>query len=477
MKPTPTPSPGVTPTPHATPTPGITPTPLPTSSPTSSPTPLPTTAPTPVATYYPPDPPSIIRSTYGRIGLAQIFDYFPATGTQMSSSQIEADASRYDLVWASFPPSPQLWRQYDPQAPISRYYIPEEDNILISGHDLQWWEQNHPDWILYACESNGTPTHNFAYTPDDGFADVPLDIHNPSVVQYQLQTLIPYAQQNDYNAIALDEIIFEDVMEGGNPELGQTVQAGEYGCGIWNDNGTFTTVYSGPNDPTWTSDILNWVESAKQAASAAGLSVIINHPPGDLDDPNEEALMQNVNATVDEAGFSDYGNYTNQDEAALFGATYRYMEWVQKQGVAIVDIDRFASDGPTITSDHLEYSIATYLMANEGNADLFALGGNGTGYGYGAEQYHPEYATQIGPPCSAMYGGPTYSTTSPQIYYRRFENGMVVVNSGSMPVPSEDATLPSDHVYQDIEGRPVTNPLVVDSNDAYVLTTNGNGCQ
>ncbi|HTU70043.1 MAG TPA: hypothetical protein VMF11_06945 [Candidatus Baltobacteraceae bacterium] len=434
---------------------------------TAGSSPSPTASPTSGATYYPPDPPSAIRSTYGRIGLAEIFDYFPSTGTQMSSSQISADANNYDAVWASFDPQP--WRSSNPSALVSRYYIIEEDNELISGHDLQWWQENHPDWILYACSSNGTPTHDYAYTPGDGFPDVPLDMHNPAVVQYQVQSLISYAQANDYNALALDEVIFEDVMKGGNPELGQTENTSEYGCGIWNDDGTFTTVYTGPTDPTWTADVLNWVSTAKQAAESAGLAVIVNHPVGSVGNSNEQSLLSSVDAEVDEDGFSDYGNYI--DSSTFFKSTWSWMEWIQSQGKAFIDIDRYTLNGETSpTTDQIEYSIGTYLMANEGNADLFADANNGKGYGYGAENYYPEYATQLGDPCGAMYE----DSTDPQIYYRRFASGMVVVNASDSA--SGSATLPSDHTYTDIGGRSVTDPLTVSPSDAWVMTTTGNGC-
>jgi len=446
------------------------PTASPTVHPSTSPTANPTATPTPYTDYEPPDKSSKIRSTYGRVGLAQIFDYFPSTGAEMSSSQIASDASRYDLVWASF--SPQAWQSANPQALISRYYIIEEDNIMVSGHNLQWWQQNHPDWILYACSSNGTPTHDYAYVPSDSYADVPLNFHDPDVVQYQVQSLISYAQANDYNALALDEVIFDDFMVGGNPELGQTENTGEYACGTWNDDGTFNTVYSGPSDPTWTQDILNWVADAKQAASSAGLAVIANHPIGSTSSQNEQALISNVDGEVDEDGFSDYGNYQSSSLASFFMSTYKYMEWVEAQGVAFIDIDRFTLNGQTsVTSDQLEYAIGTYMMGNEGNADLFAAANNGSTYGYGVENYHQEYATALGPPCSAMYE----DSVNQQIYYRRFQNGMVVVNSGGDG--TENATLPSDHTYTDLEGRAVTNPLPVASNDAWVLTTpGGNGC-
>ena len=427
-----------------------------------------TAAPTPAPTAYPSDPPSKIRSTYGRIGLAQIFDYFPSTDTSMSASEISSDASRYDLVWASFDPQP--WRAANPQALVSRYYIIEEDNTLTSGYNLQWWQQNHPDWILYACTSNGTPTHDYAYSPGDGFTDVPLNFHNPSVVQYQVASLMNYMQANGYNAMALDQVIFNDFMVGGNPELGQTENTSEYACGTWNDDGTFNTVYTSPSDPTWTQDVLNWVSAAKTAAAAAGDVVIVNHPAISTVNSNEQALMHLVDGEVEEPGFSDYGNY--QTQPSYFLSMYKYMEWVQEQGIAFVDIDRYTLGGETSpTSDQVEYSIGTYMMGNEGNADLYIDANNGSGYGYGSEQYHPEYATQLGSPCGAM----TEDPVNAQIYYRRFQNGMVVVNSGGSG--TENATLPTGHTYTDIEGRTVTNPLPVNAYDAWVLTTGGgNGC-
>jgi hypothetical protein len=444
-------------TPVASPTHGTTPTPIPT--------------PTPFTAYYPPDKPSKIRSTYGRIGLAQIFDDFSTDGAQMTTAQILADANRYDLVWGSF--NPQPWRTGNPQALVSRYYIIEEDNELVSGNNLQWWLQNHPDWILYACTSAGTPTHDYAYVPGDSLPNVPLNIHNPSAVQYQVNNLLSYAQLNSYNAFALDEIIFKDFMVGGDPELGQTENTSEYACGTWNANGTFNTVYSSPNDPTFTQDVLNWVNAAKQAAAANGLAVIVNHTPGNISNASEQSLLSMVDGLVVEAGFSDYGNYQLlSNPSGYFISTYNYIEWVEQQGVAFVDIDRYTLGGQTsVTSDQLEYSIGTYMMANEGNADLYVNANNGPGYGYGAEQYHQEYATALGPPCSAM----TEDAHNPQIYYRRFQNGMVVVNAGG--AGTENATLPSNHTYTDLEGRAVSNPLPVSESDAWVLTTGGgNGC-
>ncbi len=125
----------------------------------------------------------MLPNTNGRFGLIQINDAYGRAGTGMSAGQVAAEAPHYDSVWGSFQPS--VWNQNHPGMIVSRYVLPNEDVRLISGHDLTWFQQNHPDWILYACDNNGNPTHDPAAS-GTGFGDVPLDIHNPAVVQYQL---------------------------------------------------------------------------------------------------------------------------------------------------------------------------------------------------------------------------------------------------------------------------------------------------
>jgi hypothetical protein len=120
-------------------------------------------------------------------------------------------------------------------------------------------------------------------------------------------------------------------------------------------------------------------------------------------------------------------------------------------------------------------------MGKEQAADLFigpASGCCGPGIpdmAYGTEQYYPEYQAPIGTPCGEYYGGGTYDRNNPHIYYRRYTGGLAIVNSGSLPRASELARLPAGKVYTDLEARPITNPLVVNSNDAYVLLTSS-GC-
>lgn len=448
--------------------------------PAVSTSPPPTSTPTAVPTQTPPPNLTALPDTWGRIAPMQIFDDFPTTGTHMTDAEITADAHRYPGVWGSFNPHP--WTAAKPKVLVSHYYVPPEDSNLMSGHDLTWWQQNHPDWILYTCDANNNPTMEIAYVPGIGFPDVPLDIHNPDVIKYQiLDSLGPYLIANGYNTAAFDQINFNNILVGGNPELGQKIIPGYFACGVY-QNGTFVRRYQSKSDPQYAADMINWLNTMRTYfktdpnLAPHNLKVFVNHTVQSTSDPNENQLLNDVDMELDETGFSDYGFYQKQGNSGLFYATVNWMRWLQSHNIAITIIDKFDQEN-VVTQLHQEYSMATYLMGKEQGGYIFTVGANGPGYGYGAEQWHPEYLTAIGKPCQEMYGGPRYDPNNPQIWYRRFANGMAVVNSGSLPLASENATLPANHTYTDVFGRTVTNPLSVASNDAYLLTTaKGTGC-
>lgn len=406
-----------------------------------------------------PAAPASFADTTGRVGLFQEFD------RAMTPAQIQSDASRYDGVWGASQAQP--WLSVHPGMVVARYFIPQEDRSVLSGHDLAWWQANHPDWILYACDASDRPTHDLAYWAGVDRPDVPLDFHNPDVVDYQVRVLNgASAIANGHNALAIDQIVFEDAMVGGNPNFGQTVKPGEYACGIWKGS-TFVRRYSGVHDPAWTADMVAFVKTARQIVTAdpglapQHLKIIINHPLGSLSDPSEQALFANVDAVLDEAGYTHGGEYTSPAFANLFRGTTDYLRYAQSHGIAVYIIDQFGA--ADITPQQREYAVAAYFMADEGHAYMYMSPSTG-----GAEHNYPEYDANLGTPCGAYYGGPN-------IYYRKFSGGLVVLNSGSLPAASESAALPGGHTYSDIDGRKISNPLSVASNDGYVLLTS-NGC-
>ncbi|MFN2449873.1 MAG: hypothetical protein ABR508_08820 [Candidatus Baltobacteraceae bacterium] len=430
----------VTPTPSTTPAPTATATASATATPSST---YPTTA--------------FMPSSRGKISAFQIFDE-TGNGT-ITSTAASNDGWRYASVWGVRPGLGSTWRNSNTALRSAYYMLMDTDQSTTAwgaiGHSLTWWQANHPTWVLYECTSTGTPTTTPAY--DSGLPNVPLNIRNSSVVNYQIaQQAVPYAIKEGYNTLAVDEVTFW--FPGGGH--------GYYPCGTWS-NGTFTRLYSGPNDTAWASDVVNWVKAAHAITKANNMLLLVNHPGGNIT-TNEASLLANVDADMDETGFTDYGKYLMPSVAPVTREA-NWMKYAQAHGTAVL----INQDWGSITSmgaSQKDYSIATYLLGNEQAASLFAS----THTGYGVENYYPEYGTAIGSPCGEYYGGSSYSSTHPALYYRKFANAFVVVNAGGSG--TEAATLPSGHTYSDIEGRSVTSSLSVAANDGYVLKTT-NGCQ
>ncbi|HLI95574.1 MAG TPA: hypothetical protein VKT72_05740 [Candidatus Baltobacteraceae bacterium] len=449
----------------ATPSPSSAPTIAPTAVPTAAPSPVPTV--TPVSgTYTPPPTTAFMPSSWGAISAFQVFDdtsngYIPESATAQ-------DGWRYSTIWGARDNIGRSWLDSNPSLETGYYGALETDESYASwgsvGHTLSWWQANHPDWILYACTSSGSVTTTPAWVPGLS-TNVPLDVHNPAVVDYQVRTMANEAHALGYAALAVDEATFWQADEGAG--------SGSYGCGVY-ENGSFVRRYWGASDPNWAADVVAWVQQAHAILktdpliSTYHLKLIVNHPPNLLTS-NETTFLANVDADLDETGYSGYGNYANTAFASVFVVTTNWSAYAQQHGVAVLMNDNWGS--LPLTAPRLDYSIATYLMGNQQAESLFAS----SAWGYGLEQWHSQYQTAVGAPCAAYYGGPSYDPSNPSIYYRRFANAVVVVNGGSGSA-SEAAHLPTDHTYADLLGRPVSNPLTIASNDGYVLLTS-NGCQ
>ncbi len=394
-------------------------------------------------------------STTGRISSFQIFD---ETGNGIiSAAAAAADGYRYTAVWGVRPGMGATWRVSNASLRSSYYFLADSDMSTSAwgyiGHSLAWWQANHPSWILYKCNATtNAPTKSPAY--DSGLPNVPLDIHNPAVVAYQIAQAGGYAARTGYSALAADEVTYWIPATGG---------AGYYGCGIYS-GGVFVRRYSGENDPKWATDLVNWVKTAHSiAANTYHLKFIVNHPGG-YTNTNEATLLSNVDADMDETGFTRYGKY--QVGAGTILNEVKWMQFAQAHGAAVLINQDWGS--LAVGAPQRDYSAATYLLGNEQAASVFVTPHTG----YGVETfYHPEYAAaNLGAPCGEYYAG-----TRPSIYYRRFANALVVVNAGG--TGTQTAALPSGHRWTDLEGRTVSNPLSlpIAANDGYVLKTT-NGC-
>ena len=330
------------------------------------------------------------------------------------------------------------------------YYIAYDTDADINmfgnlGHDLTWWQTigPHPDWVLYRCDKR-TPAWVSGLP-----VNVPLDVSNPAVVQYQMALIGPYMAQNGYNSFAADVL---------------SLNNGQRGCGVWTHNHTvWVPKFTGQQkDANWAAATQHWVAYTQWYlhSQPSQVTFLANAPSGGTapNDPAEKALIDHIDGFQDEAGFTGFGNRMIDD------STYRVKIWwaqyIQSQGKAFLVTDLWKNAEPNPAQR--EYAIATYLMEKYHQAAMVT-----SKYGaYGVEHYWPEYKEAVGTPCGDMY--------SIQGVYMRAQSGsLVIFNTGASTV---NVTLPkAASSYRDLTGRTVTNPLPVGHDDAWVLLTQ-NGC-
>jgi hypothetical protein len=288
--------------------------------------------------------------------------------------------------------------------------------------------------------------------------NIPLDVHNPAVVQYQIRAMAQYAHRIGYHSLSIDEATFWQADQGAG--------SGSYGCGI-RKNGTFVRRYTGITDPNWAADVVQWVQIAHHmlttdpVLSTYHLKLTVNHPANHLT-AQETTFLANVDADLDETGYMDYGRPTKNTPSTVTMRTDWAM-YAQQHGVAIMMNANWGR--LTLGTPQYDYSVATYLLGNLQAESLYAAQGNQ----YGTETYRSQYSTNIGAPCGSYYKDPS----NPNLFYRRFVNAVVAVNAS--PTSSQVAHLPSGHTYRDLFGRSAAGTMSIAPEDGYVLLTS-NGC-
>lgn len=405
----------------------------------------------------------------------------------MTPGQVVSEAPLYDSIWGAFQPG--TWYQNHPSMIVSRYVLPNEDVKLISGHDFNWWNTNHPDWILYACLADGTPTHDLAGTGTN-FGNIPLDIHNPAVVDYQIRQLVgPDMISEHYNTVAADNITFVNYLY----DQSQPVSSHAYGCGIWQGN-TFIRRYGPPTggdfdqpDQAFINDLTNWLAQTRQILNTDPtlaphhFKIVVNHPfVGGFGPTQQESnMLQYVDGFLDESGFTHYGGRVTQNS---FAQTLSWAVYAQSNHLAIFFADYFCSasntnpdtgqpcstNPQTLTGAEIDWALATYALINNGGTNVFISPEGGAIY-----TYRSEYSDRYGAPCTS-----SFTSNGNYVYTRKFAGGFAVVNAANANTIPQTVQLPQGHTYTDIGSRPISNPLTINGADAYMLqlTSSGNGC-
>jgi hypothetical protein len=308
-------------------------------------------------------------------------------------------------------------------------------------HDLAYWKGLHPDWVVYKCDQT-TP----AFEGTD--PNVPLDISNPAVLAWQVQTYATPAAATGYDAIAADNYDLSNAYGG---------------CGAF-VGGTWKALYTGTGDPKFTADAIAWAHGMRTALHALSkpLGLVPNFTLSGLayNDPNIVQVVANVDGILDEGGYTRFGS--GYSTGAEWQNIESFVEYVQAQGRAYFSINE-TSQTPAPQTD-ADWALASYLMSKEHASALYVSGVQQ----YGADMWRPEYAAAIGPPCGAMK-----AVAGGGAYVREFKTGIAVVNpstaAATYPVPAGS--------FVDEKGQTVTGSVSLGAHSgALLVQTSGTRC-
>jgi hypothetical protein len=400
--------------------------PTPTATPAPSPT-APAATPTPVGGSGVPASPATL-DTWNGIHLAQIFDY--------NISNPAAVASRYDFVWGADPGNLSAFRSGHPGIFLT-YYIPfHRDYGTYSDNtarqSLAWWKANHPDWVLYKCDGV-TPAYEY------GDANVPLDMANPAVVAWQVQTYAKQASAAGYDGIAADNVNLQNLWGA---------------CGIYL-NGTWVRKYSGAiDDSQWNADLLTWLTTMHtaihQLPHPLALVPNLSFDGVALTDPIVGQVIATVDGMEDEGGFTQFGDGYLTGERWV--QTIQLIENVQAQQKPYYIINQV----PAMTNAAIEWAVSCYLMGKD-HASAMAVTGQ---QGYGTAMWQAGLNAQIGTPTGAM-------RATQGVYMRPYSGGLSLVNSSADT--SYTYTLGSGQSYTDLFGNRMGASVALPPHSGMVL--------
>jgi hypothetical protein len=369
----------------------------------------------------------------GSIHLIQMFDY------DIAPNQITPQRARpIDLVWGADPTPVKLqaWRRANPGIVLSFYLSFGRDS---QQHPLSYWQQTHPDWVLYQCDRK-TP----AYLNQQ--AAVPLDFSNPQVQQWQLATFGGQAERLGYDALAVDDVNVQN--EGG--------ACGHYQGRRW------VPLYSGAvSDSGWRQQMVLWLSTMQQRLHRLphplALVCLLHMLGGPSDQVALGQLLNSVDALVLADGFSS----VNSGQAWL--DYIRFMEQVQQKHKAIYIVNQFTPPlhQYVLASQQVQWALASYLMGQETRAGLFI----GKPQQFGQYLYYPSYGAEVGAPLGQMYS--VAVGRGGAVYLRDFSQGESLVNPDGQH--SFQVRLPAGRLYYKPGGQMVGSVVTLPPMSGLVL--------
>lgn len=342
-------------------------------------------------------------------------------------------------------------------------------------HNLKWWQQNHPDWVVYLKDgktpaSVGDPNAN---------GEIVLDISNPKVQQYQFDNFLkPYIQQG-WTRVGFDNVFI----------INPNGWSGVY------RNGKFVKLYSGHQvDPAIQQTWVTWAKGISTLVKSynSKIKIDVNYSWRNNAGSAYSLLLPYFDGFFDERGFTNWGGAFST--GSEFDGIFNAQKLLRQQGKLVflngevhVTLPSSATTRSNATLNQAEqlvtqaqllWVIGTYLLVKARDyytweSAYFELQGSSI-QDYNHFIYRPEYYLPIGSPLNDAY-------LWQDLYRRDYTGGMVLVNSGTAAATVKVGSL--FHPLHDANGQKVSS-VTLKPAQATVLTykvstapQQGNGLQ
>ena len=394
-----------------------------------------------------------------------------------------ADLSAFDFVWSLEFADLPVFRPSMPNAVLSRYVA--FSLAPTQGQNLSWWQEHHPEWVLYQCDRK-TPAAYWGTT-------IPLDVTNPDVLAWQLGGTDNPDSVEAIVAAGFDSISL-DVFGWGN-----------YGkaCGVYNSAGKWKQLYSGDvdTDPKYAAGVNRWLKAFYTALRKRVLFIInfSSNPGAEPTCPSclptslawdaERTLFvgNHSDGALSESGFTNFGSNVTTGDA--WENRLQFMRHMQRAGKYYADTSYWGplnvqskqKIDPERWDAVLDYIIGSWMLGNEGLSSVF-LGPNDCAAPYlepngdcvfpgwkGNMQNYSQFSAPIGTPLGAAEKGGKGAGCG-SIWHREYTAAVVFLN----PTPANQSCMveldTSTWQYSRLDGTAVRQATAtVDSASAVVL--------
>jgi len=304
-----------------------------------------------------------------------------------------------------------VWGAQKPKNPapvVGSKYLPFSRDADHS-HTLEWYKQNHPDWVMY--QKDRTPVLEYKNNA------TPIDFTNPAVREFYWNTFVQPNIDAGYPMFAFDNV---------------DLQNGSHRAGHYDAQGKWVAQYTGEKvDDAYALAVLEWIQYLTTRLHAAGIGVAANmtYPLGKPQLlPAMRKLVEMVDVWGDEQGFTQHSDSEISDE-----------KWEQKFGfVRSVEKDHMHWAINELTTPHLsdatqkqiDWAVANYYLYRESGSMVTLTGAQE----YGVYLDTPAMQVNLGRPA----GDPVKDKGG--AWKRVYSKGLTVVNPSSKA--SETASLP-----------------------------------